>query len=325
MITLTLILALFVLLNSRSKSMEFSKERCIPLRALLPLIIILGHISLFCGSKLSDFNQAGMFALGLFFFMSGYGLEHKRQRGHIVLKELATRLKKLLTPLVIPCLLYLGLLYVIDGTIFQTITANIKDYCIVLPFTWFVPILCFIYVIFYATSTFISNSWTFLIAVTAEIIVLSITNTAVSHIAYISLSNLAFPAGVLYKQNESRILNLMSRKSVTAIAIVIIITLTFCLTHLHNYFIPLEILIWTVVTICLYSRVQIKTNKVIVFLSKISYELYLCQGITFALIGQGPDNHNLLLHILLCLCMTIAIAYVCHTTTQKLTAFIFRK
>ena len=58
----------------------FSKDRTTLLKAVLPWVIILHHLSLRT-NLLGDFNEAGVYVVGLFFFISGYGLEKKKVGG----------------------------------------------------------------------------------------------------------------------------------------------------------------------------------------------------------------------------------------------------
>ncbi len=325
MIALTLTLSILALLGSHySICYEFNRERGEIIRAILPFTIILGHVSLLCGTQLSDFNWIGMFAVGIFFFISGYGLEHKRQNGDICLRGLETRLRKLLFPLIIPCIVYIAVLYCCGENSKQIIIRNIKDYCFILPFTWFVIVLCFMYIIFYITAHYIKGQKAFFVTTALLIVLFSIINTSIFHIAYISLCNLAFPAGILYKQHEAKIIKSLSLRTVIAI-IVMINTLALISKHLHNYFIPVEILMWTVFAIVLYSMINLNSNKFTHFLSNISYEVYLCQGITFAILGQGAESHNILFHIIFAFILTSIIASACHIMSQYLTKLIFRR
>ncbi len=325
MITLTIFISLLALFQSPNPNVhELCKERCIPIRAFLPFTIILGHISLLSGKELGDFNWIGMFAVGVFFFMSGYGLEHKRQNGSICINGLSTRIRKLLFPLTLPCITYFATLYVCDADALQVIAENIKGFCIILPFTWFVIVECFMYAIFYIIAHYVKSSKSFFIIITGTVILFSIINTSVSHIAYLSLSNLAFPAGVFYKQHEIKILKSMSLRT-TILTIVIINVLAIVLKNTHNYFIPLEILVWTILAITLYSKINFKLSNFTLLLSEISYEIYLCQGITFVIIGQGAKNGNILVHIISAFFLTAIIAYTCHIITKYLTNHLFKK
>ena len=62
----------------------FSKDRTTLLKAVLPWVIILHHLSLKT-NLLGDFNEAGVYVVGLFFYISGYGLEKKRMGGAKIL------------------------------------------------------------------------------------------------------------------------------------------------------------------------------------------------------------------------------------------------
>ncbi len=313
MIIVTLILSLAALFFlPKQYSLTFNKDRCSLFKAFLPFLIILGHISLNSGHILADFNWVGMFAVGLFFFISGYGLETKRECGKIILNELPMRIVKLVLPLIAPIIIYGISLYATHTNVTVTIVQNIKAFGIVLPFTWFVVILCGLYAVFYITAKCVHSATTFAIVVTLVSLAFSFGIAKTSGIAYLSLSNLTFPAGIIFKQQEDAARRLMNHNILIICMIVSLTALTWYCKQLHNYLIPVEILVWTIAVVLIFSRIPFKPGKVTRFLSKISYEVYLCQGIAFVIFGQYPKNGNLIMHILFVMTTTIIMATICH-------------
>lgn len=278
----------------------------------MPFLIILGHISLMSGRFLADFNWVGMFAVGLFFFISGYGLETKRDCRKITLNELPMRIMKLVLPLIAPIVIYSISLYATHTDVTATIVQNLKAFGVVLPFTWFVVILCGLYAAFYITAWWVHSAPTFAIVVTFVALAFSFGIAKASGIAYLSLSNLTFPAGIIFKQHEETAKRLMGHNAFVICLIVSLTSLTWYCKQLHNYLIPAEILIWTITVVLIFSRIPFKVGKVTCFLSKISYEVYLCQGIAFVLFGQYPKNGHFIMHILFVMATTIIMATICH-------------
>lgn len=104
---------------------NFSIEKTNLLKAVLPFGIIVHHLSFHAPqSVLYDFRFTGPYIVGLFFFMSGYGLEYQYHKGKIRAYGLFHRLKKLFVPFIIPTALYVCIVFFLEG---QTLQQLFKD------------------------------------------------------------------------------------------------------------------------------------------------------------------------------------------------------
>ncbi len=102
MVVLFFILFVLFLCNLRfHQRFALTKQRSDVLKALFPFAIIIGHVY-FHYSYLffQDFRWAGPYVVGLFFFMSGYGLEYKYEHSTINLPAFQKRIKNLLIPVI---------------------------------------------------------------------------------------------------------------------------------------------------------------------------------------------------------------------------------
>lgn len=83
MIILSFALLLFALFIKAEKRCDvLIKQKADLLKALFPFVIILGHVSFkYPDSMIRDMRFAGPYVVGIFFFLSGYGLECKRFGG----------------------------------------------------------------------------------------------------------------------------------------------------------------------------------------------------------------------------------------------------
>ncbi len=314
--------AVIALMFSSSKDKTFNLQRSKLLKAILPYGIILGHISAY---NTTVFNVAivGSFIVGVFFFISAYGLECKRQAGNIKIGGLWSRIFKLLLPLVVPIILYVDLLILRKCNAELIVAENLRNYQLILPFTWFIIVLAIFYAFFYIISSIkkITNIWFFIILF-ISVCVFSVANFILFRdSAYTNFSSLCFPAGVLYRQHETKIKNFLSKKYNYIICFVVLLA-TGLIDHVH-YLLPFTILIWSIVIIMLSTLFNVSSNRVLNFFSDISYEVYVCQGITYLFIPQHFDKYNPIVHIALTIILTIVIAILCYFATWYLKRVIF--
>lgn len=198
MIILSFALLLFALFIKAEKRCDvLIKQKADLLKALFPFVIILGHVSFkYPDSMIRDMRFAGPYVVGIFFFLSGYGLECKRLGG------VARRLKRLFQPLVLPLVAYLLLKGGLCDSVHDEMVNSLKSLTLLLPYTWFVTVIALFYVVYSVfRNRFASNREfdAFLIIVTiALFVVLFILQ--VDGTMYVS--NMAFAMGVMYKQKE---------------------------------------------------------------------------------------------------------------------------
>lgn len=314
---LIILFAVIALLFFASADKSFNLQRTKLMKAFLPYGVIVGHISAY-NSSVFSVAIVGSFIVGVFFFISAYGLECKRQNGNIAIDGLWSRLLKLFVPLIVPIVVYVVALAIRGDDAFQIIMRNVRDYQFILPFTWFVIILAIFYAFFYVLSSLhhISDKH-FLLLLTLSVCVFSAFNFILFRgSAYTNFSSLCFPAGVFYRQYESKIEQFLSRKTSYLLCFLVFLATGFAASI--NHLLPVSILVWSILVIMFSTLFNVKKNNVLDFFSNISYEVYVCQGITYLFIHQHFDKYPPLQHILLTIALTIAIAVVCHFVTSPI-------
>lgn len=314
---LILLFAVVALLFFASTDKSFNLQRTMLMKAVLPYGIIMGHISAY---NTNVFNVAivGSFIVGVFFFISAYGLECKRQNGSIAIRGLWSRLWKLLIPLIVPIIIYIAVLLIKGQDAWAVVLENLKNYQLILPFTWFVIILAIFYAFFYVLSSlhYISDKH-FLLLLTLSVCVFSAFNFILFRgSAYTNFSSLCFPAGVFYRQYESKIEQFLNRKTSYLLCFLVFLATGFAASI--NHLLPVTILVWSILIIMISTLFTVKNNEVLNFFSNISYEVYVCQGIAYLFIPQHFDKFPPVLHILLTIALTMAIAVVCHFVTSPI-------
>ena len=206
---ITIIIIYFLLLFYPRKQIEidfFPKNLSIFLKGILPLFILIHHIGLNSGS-FKDFNLVGEYCVGLFFFISGYGLEYIRNGHKNKLLYLFQRLKKLFIPLIIPSLIYIGLLVYIGNFCFK----ELLEYKIVLPYTWFIVSLSIMYIFYYLITSCVRKKIVVCICMTLVIISSTVIMAKLGLSSTYRVSNLAFLAGI-YTYNMKMYISLLLAK-----------------------------------------------------------------------------------------------------------------
>ena len=299
---------------------EFTLNKVNILKAVLPFIIIIHHLSFEVPQTIiSDFRFTGSYVVGLFFFMSGYGLKYQYNQHKVQIRRLPYRLKKIFIPFILPTVFYLVLVYHFYNKPFHYLaTGGFIDAQLLLPYTWFITILVGMYICYYLTRNLFRNNNYFLLFLFA-IFTLFIIVIHNSHNSHLYTSNYAFIVGIAMKQNEKKWLEIASYKKIYALSFIVLGLISVSYIEqkpLFKGFGVIGVSFYVVAFIALFTRMEVlKANKLINFLSSISYEMYLFQSVTILIITQiGIENIYLLLISVLCL--NILLSFIAHKITS---------
>ena len=300
---------------------EFTLNKVNILKAVLPFIIIIHHLSFEVPQTIiSDFRFTGPYVVGLFFFMSGYGLEYQYNQHKVQIRRLPDRLKKIFIPFILPTVFYLVLVYHFYNKPFHYLaTGGFIDAQLLLPYTWFITILVGIYICYYLTRNLFRNNNYFLLFlfIFFTLFALVIRN---SHNSHLYTSNYAFIVGIAMKQNEKKWLEIASYKKIYAISFIVLGLISVSYIEqkpLFKGFGVIGVPFYVVAFITLFTRITaLKKNKLIKFFSSISYEMYLFQGVTILIITKiGIENIYLLITSVLCL--NILLSFIAYKITSS--------
>lgn len=296
----------------------FSKEKLVPLKAALALMIVADHLALFYGvDALRPFIALGAPIVSIFFFISGYGLQSSWQKkGEAYLKGFfSRRIWKVLLPWLVATLLY-GLVQWlspqqwIDG-IKQTFTRGNP----ILPFSWFVLEILFFYLAFWCAYRFFPGIWKGIVLL-ALVILFMLLTIRLEYGQGWWVSSLAFPAGIVFACYEKKWMVLCERHPAGYWLALFGLAGLFCLGFIAGK--RLSAFAFTVSHICIGLMVALLTErlplerlktKIISFISSISYEIYLCQGIAMALLRGRWQVTGDALFVILVYLLTIALAW----------------
>lgn len=259
------------------------------LRGILVLLVIFHHLPA-CGPEFCRLVQAGCgrYAVGMFFFMSGYGLMTQyaeRGREAVMQGFLVKRFTKLLLPLLVAEVVY----YLWGGcqTSIHTVLENWRTGETLVPYAYFVEELALFYMLFYLAYRFCSCRVALVLCFLGTLGMMG-TFIALGWNPHWWISSLVFPCGIaaVYMQEwmDDRRLPLF-----------VIAAVLFAVAMLAGQGMPLEAklarfslllcplaclmvyLVWPVVCV---------PNPVVSFLGRISYEMYLLQGIAISLFAD---------------------------------------
>lgn len=328
-ILIALILAVIFSLKSQKDSIQLNKyylvkSRCDILKAILPFAIVLSHLAFYTHNPIiQNFRYSGPYVVGLFFFISGHGLEYKYYKNGLDFSMFPNRVKKLLTPLIFPIVLYLFLLHWFQYDIITTLQENFTTLSLFIP-SWFVVVLLILNMVFYAVRRYFrSNTKMY-----AALFVLTTIFLAVLYLNGIDgttyVSNYAFLLGIFYKNNEKNTFIWLGHKKNCWYLLAAFLLLAVCsFAYISGYppfhgFALIGVTVYVLPFVFIFSFIKVSINKVLLFLSNISYEVYIVQGVTFVLFENLIKGEYHLLIVLAFVLVNTLLAYISKRITLKI-------
>ena len=262
----------------------FSKEKMPTLKALMAIIIVLGHLSTRVTTGwIQPFRFWGAPFVSMFLFISGYGM-WQNSESHSGLSFLLTlkRVWRILLPYMLTVLLYFLIVRIPSHETLTDIREIIATGTSNQSHLWFVFAIIYLYFAFYCCTRLKNkvHAVALLFAVVAATIVL-LRGVGYDRCWYVSL--LAFPTGCLYSMNKEQINRVVFRSRWTYTLAILLAVAGVGLTYLtrvevlysvSHIFIPIAM---ALILIQLpYERFN---NRLTKHLGAVSYEIYLCQMI----------------------------------------------
>ena len=313
---ITLLTLLIIIYNTKiiGNTSLLTLEQTKILKAVLPIAIIIGHISFaHPHTIISDFRYYGDYAVGMFFFISGYGLQYKYTKKAFTTRELLTRIKKILVPLLFPTIIYGFLKYRTEGIeLQQVLYSSINEINLFLPFTWFIIILILQYFLFYIAQKTQKSRKGLCISMTS-LQVIANTLLFLKYDSYIYTSNLSFTIGVLAKSYEKETIEILNKNFIKNILLLLFAIISFSFYKGRPPVRGYALIAVPTYVVCFlgisYRKMTIKKRlePIFSFFTNISFQMYLCQGITF-IIMKNLINLDLFAYILLFFIINIGLS-----------------
>ena len=297
LIIISCILISFFFLRQKGRKVEqLHPSMSNALKGICAICILMGHID----SPMSVFfHQISGPIVGLFFAMSGYGLTRQYQiKGISYIDTIPRKILKLIIPYIFCCFLYLLFEYIFIGQIsFDELTKQLMrghfSYC--LPFSWFVTAIVYFYINYYVAFKIRYKE---LILWGGFVIWFLYTNYILpGDNGFMWGTSASFALSVTYTLHQKHF------NKYIAILIFMIIVLS-----------PLASVQSTLATLLVllcFGGIQSK-NQILAILGKISYEVYILQGVILVLLKNNyyviPDRYCWVIWLLL----TIFASYLYH-------------
>ena len=294
----------------RNKQLTIPKENSNGIKGILALLIILHHcFQVYKGTPyLIWFQNTGAWICSMFFFISAYGLHSQEDkiRNSSFLSFAKNRIWKVLLPFLIITLGY-QILIITTGN-FNLIELIMKlkkgDTNLLLPYSWFVFTLIYLYTLTFLSTVFTRSDIKVLfmfLLITAYILIIKF----VFHWGewwYTSIYG--YFLGIVCKKNFIPIHKLNIWRLCSIIALVLI-----------YFYWPLKEMLMIVTPpylslILIYGICNLPINKIcckISFLNKISYEVYLFQGYAIIILCTTFED-NIITYLLAVYVVTLLLA-----------------
>ena len=306
----TILLLIFALLTPTvSRLCDFTMQRSLKIKGILALLVIFSH----CGSRIPIAKPWGAIAVGVFMFLTGYGLYASYlKKGTAYLDGFfRKRFVKLLPPLVIATVIYcVYLVFTGKATIFKIIE-NMCVGNVPIGATWYVYAILYFYVLFYISIKFGKGDFK------REILNMTMGLVFYCFLIYIlhfgiwwSMSSPAICFGMAYCFYEKNIkLNYLKHQNLWLLTFLIGLSVYFLIIAgidgleviSLRFLMPIYWLISIPIILVVY-KTGIAENKLLNWLGGGSYEAYIVHDIfVCSLIGQKQISTVLIVVIILCL------------------------
>ena len=312
MVTILFLLFVIFLLYSNNEGGNLSLEKSNILKALFPYLIILHHVSQTTGDFL-DFRWAGPYGVGVFFFISGYGIEYKRSKGQLGIRSFFIRMKSVILPILLPAIIYLLLLSRDGVDVGDYFIQKLMGYSIVFPYTWFVLTLTILYISYYLLSSCLEGRWLY-VAEFAFLLAFSTTMIKLKMDGTTYITTYCFLAGAMYNYLEKCICRFQTRMFVVSLVFVLFLTTTFLALSEPPFkgYALFGSLVWTVSFIFLYTKTKVQYHMVFNHLKNISYDVFLCQGIAFYILKKENLVEENFIYAFLSITISVVLGELCY-------------
>lgn len=298
------------------KTEDLNKDKTSVLKAVMAIIIVLHHLSLQGIESLAQFFSWGAPIVSVFFFISGYGLSLSFfSKGNTYLSNFISH--RIFRNLLLPFILAWALYRIINWRVLPDLVTEIDNLVFkgipLLPHSWYVFAILLFYIFFYIACKLCKRNFPFIILALTIIYILICECAGFDRCWYIS--SLAFPTGVF----AGKYINSLKVFISSGIRYFIFVPLCIFLIGLFVYsgneilYMFVYILIPIMITmICMKIKLEKFCRfKLVSFLSSISYEIYLCQGISMSICrGNRYYIENDYIYIISVLIMTAVLAFL---------------
>ena len=275
--------ALMLLLSLRKSKGDFlSKENCLSVRGMMAFVIIFGHLAQRTGGgKLfSQSLKLSAICVGIYFFMSGYGLmEQYTRKGKCYLD---TFIQRRIGELLFRYVLISGIYLILRNTLFEDPyywSSGVRQGRPIVYFSWYIIELLVLYITFYVSGKNLSEKHRkeIGIIVGCAIIALDILFSRIGYGDYWYNSNLCFAIGILVSTCKIKVEKALNKVNAVEVLTAIVILGTMCFKVDDVVGTQIKCVIGVAVLLMALEKMQLQGN-ILQYCGEISLELYLWQG-----------------------------------------------
>ena len=305
------------------------------LKGFLSLGIVFHHLSQWVttGIEFSNFNYMGTYIVSVFFFLSGYGLyvQNKIKENYLD-NFLVKRLSRIFIPFVFISSIYLIYRKINGQVLLSSFFIDLfKKGSTVIYNGWFVDIIILMYILFYISFRMFSNKTIAILVNTVLIIFYIVLAIKLEYGFWWYNSSLPFVLGLLWAKNKENIDRLLKKYYFIPLVSVTVLLFvshqySFILQKLHlvgNYSYALaaniDNVIFTIFFILIVRKIAF-SNKYLLFLGKISFELYMIHGLVMSIFGKYfvTSRLNDVIFTILVLIVSISLAWLINAIIKKI-------
>lgn len=273
---------------------SFDVKATMPLRGVLTILVMLGHLKVYCPWSTAWFPWVSWAtpAVAVFFFMSGYGLcKSATAKGASYLSGFLPRsLCKLIIPLAAVVVLY-SVRLIFQGRLLNLFLQFLKDGNTPVPNTWYVYALCAMYVAWYVSWRISATSYIRLGVLSLLVLSYFCLMEFVLDWNYVWARTIwAFPLGALFAQVERSVQKTIRRMPFTvyvaaAVLLALAIFIRACvpggLVAIAGRGLTSTLGLWLILV---WYAFPIPGFKLLNMIGKFSYEIYLIHGAMIAVL-----------------------------------------
>lgn len=296
------------------------------LRGLFAVFAIYTHCTLVfypLPMLLFPLRKVSTFVVGFFFVMSGYGLAYSfNNKNNYLDGFLSKKLSKIIVPAIVSRVVSEIILYV-------ALDENISLYSILRYMNWYIYSLLVLYIIFYIVYKLTKNRFTRIVGMWAAVILL--TFAALIYINNVHdigrsyyISQWAFVIGLSLYEYRSEFDELMKKYFMAMnVAMVVFLVVTFAFALKADEYTVFDLLSHNLMLLPFFYFVMVACkyftfdNKILQFLNKISFEIYLYQFAILSVLEEylGQLDIN---YFLLSVLITVVLAWIMNSLSRRL-------
>ena len=327
MIAFTIIIAILFLVGLKSQDFRpFDKDKVVVLKPFLALGIVLSHLSSY-SIYLHDFQRWGPLIVGIFFFISGYGLSYSLHYkvGYIRNFFLHRIAKALLLPYMGALLFY----FVLNGnwsdySFFDHISRSSGPSLI--PNDWFIFALVYCYMVFWigaeCKAPLLRRTVLF-----AGPLLLVVFTAGMGYGRNWWVCTMAFAVGAFYQNWESAILRIISnRKGYIAsnfacfLLFAVLIACSALFGNIISTILAYSLLpLWVVAILVPLDCSKAAKNRIVFFGGTISYEVYLVHGIVMNYLNRHTSLDSMAFAV-----VTLITSFIVAVLLKYMVSFVGR-